>query len=559
VTLQPKNQSPHISCTLETVTLEDGLQYEALSYAWGNVSIREFVMIEDVRLTVTTSLKSALRHLRHDTETRKLWIDAICINQDDTDERSKQVCIMKDIYTSASSVIIWLGEENAEIALGFNILQRASPLPHGTWGNLNDQDFHALVEVFSRSWWTRAWIVQELSYAREAVVYAGHRSIPWTVLESGVAKMLIHVLERLAPSEVGGEAKREGIVFSHVSTIIRERISSQRSQEGFYSKLGEVLYNFRYTKSTDPKDKVFAFLGLRSLPEQTIVPDYTNSVAHIYTEATKVVLSEAKDGGLNFICHTTLSSKTPAFDLPSWVIDWSRWESFDSLVRAPSSAHDQPYHADEGLAWQGPIFEGKVLKVHGLLWDQISRIVEVIPDQHFDSDEWWKTVLTWEPENLGFSYYQYPNGEDPVNAYWRTLLKDCSFQHERLTTEEIQLYRDQFLLWSGRPTLSYSLQYILDKFLGNPATKRPFWKHLNTRNWRFCITGMGYFGMVPLTSQLGDAICIIGGSCTPWILRTIGSDAMAFSYQFVGAAYVHGIMDGEAMTFGRRETCFRIE
>lgn len=85
--------------------------YECLSYVWGSTSDRKPISIDGSRLDVTQSLHGALRRLRDPFLDRILWVDALCINQDDLEERAQQVQFMAMIYAFASRVNIWLGEE----------------------------------------------------------------------------------------------------------------------------------------------------------------------------------------------------------------------------------------------------------------------------------------------------------------------------------------------------------------------------------------------------------------------------------------------------------------
>jgi hypothetical protein len=85
--------------------------YECLSYVWGDVNERQTIQVDDAELAVTKNLYGALRRLRDPDLDRVVWVDALCINQDDIEERAKQVQIMARIYACASRVVVWLGEE----------------------------------------------------------------------------------------------------------------------------------------------------------------------------------------------------------------------------------------------------------------------------------------------------------------------------------------------------------------------------------------------------------------------------------------------------------------
>ncbi|OCK81951.1 HET-domain-containing protein, partial [Lepidopterella palustris CBS 459.81] len=103
--------SDPISCSLEIVHLDAKPPpcYEALSYVWGSPRGTIPISCDGKSLLVTPNLLEALRRIRHFRYTRLLWVDAICINQDDPMERSVQVQAMRDIYAKAANVIIWLG------------------------------------------------------------------------------------------------------------------------------------------------------------------------------------------------------------------------------------------------------------------------------------------------------------------------------------------------------------------------------------------------------------------------------------------------------------------
>ena len=121
VTLAAGSFSAPLSCSLQIFPLGDSIPYEALSYAWGSVELSENIQIDDGEIAITKELGKALRHLRRTDQPRTLWIDAICINQDDISERNSQVAVMTEVYRSAQRVVVWLGEEDesSDVALAF--------------------------------------------------------------------------------------------------------------------------------------------------------------------------------------------------------------------------------------------------------------------------------------------------------------------------------------------------------------------------------------------------------------------------------------------------------
>jgi len=107
--------------------LSDAPPYEALSYVWGPFNSPDdpdLIQLNDCGFEVTTNLWRALYALRHETKDRVLWIDAICINQGDLEERSSQVQLMRDVYRKARSVVVWLGEEGTWTTELFKYLKK---------------------------------------------------------------------------------------------------------------------------------------------------------------------------------------------------------------------------------------------------------------------------------------------------------------------------------------------------------------------------------------------------------------------------------------------------
>src|SRR5271156_2724282 len=109
VELQPGKTEDALRCSIHKTSLTDDPDYEAISYCWGpDHAVDKVICDDETYLPLNQSLTSALRHFRHDQEPRLLWADAICINQSDADEKSRQVNMMREVYRQARRVLIWL-------------------------------------------------------------------------------------------------------------------------------------------------------------------------------------------------------------------------------------------------------------------------------------------------------------------------------------------------------------------------------------------------------------------------------------------------------------------
>ncbi|KAH8594353.1 heterokaryon incompatibility protein-domain-containing protein, partial [Bisporella sp. PMI_857] len=149
------------------------LSYEALSYVWG--SSKNFVPIQirtqnrqTQQMLVTQNLFAALKRLRYEQSTRDLWVDAICINQNNVIGRGQQVAMMGNIYCSATKVIAWLGSEDDDSTHALQFLDKLSS--EITVLVMNRRECNAIYRLLMRPWFERVWIIQEISLGRNNAI-----------------------------------------------------------------------------------------------------------------------------------------------------------------------------------------------------------------------------------------------------------------------------------------------------------------------------------------------------------------------------------------------------
>ncbi|KAI1331421.1 heterokaryon incompatibility protein-domain-containing protein [Xylariaceae sp. FL0255] len=166
---------------------EKMIEYEALSWCWGNDEPEYAVKIlEDdktFKIKVRRDLALALKYLRKSDEARTLWIDAICICQEDPEERNHQVQMMSRIYTRAKQVCIWLGEDtqDSKVAIDFirDEIMELKNFDTICSDKRYTRKWQALMMLMQAPWFSRRWVVQEIALARQATVYCGKHSISW--------------------------------------------------------------------------------------------------------------------------------------------------------------------------------------------------------------------------------------------------------------------------------------------------------------------------------------------------------------------------------------------
>ncbi|KAH8650844.1 heterokaryon incompatibility protein-domain-containing protein, partial [Tricladium varicosporioides] len=182
---------PTILCELVITKLrkdaDTHIPYEALSWCWGAPDANSYINIRKkgkiYAKYVRPDLVYAMHALRNHQIDRYLWIDAICINQEDTKEKNHQIEMMAEIYGRAVQVCVWLGvaTKSSQIALRF-IKKEVLQLRHFDelcGSRQASEKWKALLELMQRPWFSRRWVVQEISLARQAVMYCGSDQISW--------------------------------------------------------------------------------------------------------------------------------------------------------------------------------------------------------------------------------------------------------------------------------------------------------------------------------------------------------------------------------------------
>jgi len=190
LTLLPGTVDDPICCQLENISLEGDQAvptYEALSYVWGESQDTVPISLGLSLFEVRTNLYDALEHLRSRKKPRKLWIDAICINQDEVSERNHQVQQMAYIYQAAARVLVWLGPNSFE---SVNAIHSLTKINSPSLSDAREQiiqmkgwEWENLLSLLTRPYWKRVWIIQEVVLAVDLEIICGEDKIPWRYLE----------------------------------------------------------------------------------------------------------------------------------------------------------------------------------------------------------------------------------------------------------------------------------------------------------------------------------------------------------------------------------------
>lgn len=333
--LLPGGRYDPIRCATRVVSLDQNPAFETVSYVWGDSIEERAIEVSGRSIPITKNLYAGLLRLRQTNEERTLWIDQICINQWDLEEKAAQVALMRDIYRQCTQCVTWMGgltRDGCEVLIRdaeavFDFLRQvaaAKITPLSGLPVLFEQSSEGLAarrafEAFSmygNPWWSRIWTVQEAIIPSSGILVWGPLSIPREDVLAAARNL--RDLANL-PSLPEGFA-----FYRHTYTELLRRLLYP--VHGFnHSKTDNalnLLMRWRHREFTDPRDKVYALLGMIS---PSAIPnaqscDYTRGVSRLFAQVTRDLINH--EGGLRpLLGACEMPQQTP--DIASWAIDFA--------------------------------------------------------------------------------------------------------------------------------------------------------------------------------------------------------------------------------------------
>lgn len=377
-----------------------------------------------------------------------IWADAICINQDDVDEKSAQVGIMDWIYSRATFVLAWLGPEDESTTTGLRTLKflashaekfkhseivpygrddrksfEAANIPFISWEN-----WVALAGIFQRQWFKRSWIVQEAVLPDVLIVYCGRQKVSWSALGI-VADGLRNQEARLGTSrsKVFVPADQVAVpVEWNMAEIYKWRThmrearkadAEQASKFQSYCTLKTLVDCFWTFRATDPRDKIFSLSGILNVfAKERLETDYRQSVESVYTIAARQIMLGS--GSLNVMSSCICSGERRP-GLPSWVPDFS----LPGVNGIPNL-----FSADSGLRyrqWKDCSLANPILSIRGHRLGSISDAADrpgLRPGEKFTFNPAWLKLA------LSLIRSERDESRSPISSIlWRTLCMDLSY------------------------------------------------------------------------------------------------------------------------------------
>lgn len=345
-------------------------------------------------ISVKPNLHAFLTEFRHPTKEVALWVDRVCINQSNTDEKADQVSKMGTIYSTAANVAIWLGPADAKGTSNRAMDFIGSMLNQDVEQKLNDehtQDEHAkqwsdLLSLMRRRWFSRRWIIQELALAKNAEVRCGSKRVHWHDFSDAVSILELHfdiilkiIKRRRDLEETLGGIKDMKPLGARILVEVLSNTFQRHANGTIYSPrqgLESLISSLSTFETSDPRDTIYTLLNLAketfNLPSEDKVrkekrlkrneanpppfPDYDKNLLDVYTNFMKWCIKES--GSLDILCRPwalpEVKEKPDKFypdlvELPSWITTvrdsafGSQQESFggrktgDSFVGSPDN------------------------------------------------------------------------------------------------------------------------------------------------------------------------------------------------------------------------------
>jgi hypothetical protein len=552
------------------------IEYEALSYTWGDESCPQQITLNNRTFEVTRNLEAALRHLRHQYLPRRLWIDAICINQANDIEKGYQIQQMQHVFRHARPVIVWLGEATADSDLALTFARQFHDrfLSHTRQGFENEelQDYPnfqeieaklkcfmkseyisswvALHSLFSRPWWSRAWIIQEVLMAKQLQLLCGKKSIAWQIISVAIFTTVpisfktVQIINfstnphsTLPPLHRHQRKRLWYLVTNRLQRLTSDtRVYSLSDiEEGYLKACQLALCKF-------PHDKIYSILGLCSPLASTVMhPDYAQPVQKVYSQVVKLFAEGI--GSLDILVYSQHSDSV--FDLPSWTPDWRQRPRMFPYTNEVSKSKSE-WHFVAMRRFPSVFSEDLLLMaVSGIRYGLIIRTkleVEFIPGIRVEErSEYRDETGVSSSVPLERKWYFGDNVEEQIHRLIEEFPSDSEgWQPFRRSSTLLSIFVLQ------EPSLLHEAKVLRPAFWKRPFSEQKSfdeaYSELHSRTYCRTLSRIdkGDLCLAPFWVQEGDIVCQIIGCTVPVILRRRGD-----GYTFVGDCYVWAKMDGE--------------
>ncbi|KAH7386532.1 heterokaryon incompatibility protein-domain-containing protein [Cadophora sp. MPI-SDFR-AT-0126] len=583
--------------------------YKALSYAWGEPVFDDEIEFPEGVLPITLHLGSALRHLRRKIGHRRLWVDAICINQShDAIEKGHQVSLMASIYRNTEMGLVWLGDGSPMNAVCVDFFAQLSRTcsKHGIDANqmliingktkfppesisdfndiamevlnmLSEVSMNELIKILlGQSWFQRLWTVQEMALPPKLLLLNGAAKLSYH--DFMMAIMILLSLEKEEEWKFCQAIDQSGLQKARI--LCATRIRTQNLENDFKEPdiLNFVISNY-YRVCKEPKDRIYALLGICERGKIPITPHYDLSDADVFQQFATTFLSQ---GNIKLLQYAGLVNHTcQGRNVPSWVPDWAcNRTRIETRILLHLCVHD-PFKAC-GKAQPDIAFDKRdaaIVGLRGVLLDFVNA--DVLLDGQGTKEgighclqncenllEQTAAIRLWN--DLCNARYKrrlkYNTGEDVDAVVARTLILNYReyFRNEAGSSPVAGDFYLQCMKGWMRMNEQIDRCENLNCPINQDAAAAGIVSIITDCGWNRTLftTEEGYIGVGSCNLEPGDAVVCFHGAQTPFLLRKIvpdkskcdesalsedDQDESAQRWQLVGDCYLHGFMDNECL------------
>ncbi|KAK4441896.1 heterokaryon incompatibility protein-domain-containing protein [Podospora aff. communis PSN243] len=532
--------------------LKSDIPYTALSYTWGETTRRVPITVDGKRFLVTESLFAALEQLRWNTldEPLVLWIDAVCINQEDNTEKAHQVARMGAIYEGSTRVLVWLGPEADGSDLAMQKLQEMNDFWESYKQNgastaairelletydggivgapdmetADPRPWLAIQSLFRRPWWQPVWVIQEATTITETHILCGAAQISLFALEISLT-MIVWIVKNPRYSPLAG-------IVTFRQAALRQILDYRRAGRRTMGILDLLEFTLDF-KATDPRDKIYALLSLFDDPgvADGLIPLYSAPTRETYVDFAGYMVDRGPFGHqLDILGHRgSFDLSGRALGLPSWVPNW--------VVRPPqwSLRSWKGTLGENGFARSATLYAAGTPALHGrprmsVQQPQSHRGVLVV--QGFVVDE----ILTVSRKGAR-SESAFSELDVVYDTSWQVDDKESGYlSSETQTREDARL-----------DSLVANVVYNVENWpVGRGAKARAQKARgpmiLACLGRRLVQTTGRRIGLAPIDAVPGDKTYLLYGGQVLYVLRQVDGRTV-----LVGQCYLHGLMDGEGL------------
>ncbi|KAH7145402.1 heterokaryon incompatibility protein-domain-containing protein [Dactylonectria estremocensis] len=586
LTIHPGAFEEPLICSLTTMSLDGSghENYEALSYCWGDSRSQAIIQLqrgdedggEIFDMPVGESLHDALKHLRpHSGQPRKIWADAICIDQSSVEERSQQVALMRTIYVQADSVLVWLGmstEWTRKAFTMFKALQnrlrdQLASSPEFTAEQMETLESDAVssevpervgfLSLWSQcqfDWFRRTWVLQEIWNAKAASVHCGFDTVSWSTVSVLLRQFSLEkfVKSFVQSGRVPHFTTGDAIVPSIFLRALWPFENDQRphnSDEIGQEEILDILIKSHGLKVSDPRDKIFALLqfgvethNIAGLPDQ-IRPDYSKSTEKVFTDFVRWWICEHKSLRILSTVHTLkhrgwqqmyyghpMDLETLGY--PTWCFwhagnEHSIGSTLGLSLHSPYQASGDTVPDTDLISSDEAALHPEVLRLSG---HRICTISEISPFPFLDREA---SGRLGELEDAFMQIF------DPAGHRWS------------LSQDERLLKGSMF----NRTVQQFLSRHLMSHLQGFDDEANHF-QCLSQCLFTADVSGTTRNGLCPHNARPGDIVCMLHGGSVLYLLREKANPQENTSgdggkqgkrFEFVGECLLQGHMNGQVV------------